>query len=99
MKLKKFYKKAAEVASEGRNNLVYADAMGNLGHHTVEDSGRGHDYHVVEEAIKYYEAGLRVVPDHLSILYNVRVRRSEKSLFKPFQSLKIVLLFLDPKTG
>ena len=25
--------------------------------------------------------------------------RSEKSLFKPFQSLKIVLVILDPKTG
>ena len=71
--IEQFYKKAAEVASEGRNNLVYADAMGNLGHHIVEDSGRGHDYHVVEEAIKYYEAGLRVVPDHLSILYNVGI--------------------------
>jgi len=51
----------------------YADAMGNLGHHIVEDSGRGHDYHVVEKAIQYYNEGLRVMPGHTSIAYNLGI--------------------------
>ena len=67
------YLAAAKAASEGRNDNVYGDAMGNLGHHIVEDSGKGHDYHVVEQAIRYYEEGLRVVPKHMSNLYNLGI--------------------------
>jgi tetratricopeptide (TPR) repeat protein len=68
--VKEMYLKAAHAASNGRNNQLYSDAMGNLGHHLVEDSGLGHDYYIVEEALQYYREGLRVSPNHLSSLYN-----------------------------
>ena len=71
--VKAMYLKAAEAAGEGRNNVVYSDAMGNLGHHIVEESGFGHDYYVVEQALAYYQEGLRVTPTHLSTLYNAGI--------------------------
>ena len=67
------YLNAARAAGDGRNDPVYTDALANLGHFLVEDSGRGHDYHVVEQAIAYYTQALRVTPEHQTTLYNLGI--------------------------
>ena len=67
------YLNAARAAGEGRNDPIYTDALANLGHYLVEESGRGHDYHVVEQAISYYLQALAVTPAHETTLYNLGI--------------------------